>query len=392
MTGLRTNELLKPSKLNLHETGRDTLMGRLLRRFWQPVALAHDLDTGQALPIRIMGEDLTLYRGVSGQPYVVGGRCAHRCTVLHTGIVHDEQISCMYHGWRYDGTGLCTEIPAENRQRPDPIRIVGYPAREYAGLIFAYMGEGSPPPFDLPRKHEFENAGRMLFPKREYWDCNWFQQVENSLDAVHLSFAHLWGIAGQFGSYISGGGEIPKLEYAETSSGLRQTATRSNGNVRISDWTFPNNNHIVVPGPTKQSAWGHVSVWAVPIDDSRTMRFRIYATDAVDENTAAAIRADLTFEPTEYEKALFKGDLSGLSDQSVISAQDYVAVRGQGVICDRSQENLSSSDAGIILLRKVFLRELDAIAKGTATKLWSPLAQAIDLPPPPPPPGATASQ
>ncbi|MFN3890668.1 MAG: Rieske 2Fe-2S domain-containing protein [Beijerinckiaceae bacterium] len=380
---MAANSSAPVTKFHLHETGRNTLMGRLLRRFWQPVALASDVGVRQARPIRIMGEDLTLYRGESGSPHLIGGRCAHRCTLLHTGLIREEQISCMYHGWRFDGSGLCTEIPAEPKPRANPIRIAGYPAREYGGLIFAYMGEGVAPEFDLPRKNAFEADDRSLFPKREYWDCNWFQQVENSMDAVHLSFAHLWGVPGQFGSSISAGGEIPALAYEETSSGIRQIATRSNGNVRISDWTFPNNNHIVVPGPDKKASWGHVSVWAVPIDDHRTMRFRIYATEKVDDATAARIRADLDFEPTRCADALFNGDLSGLSEQSIISAQDYVAVRGQGEICDRGVENLSSSDAGVIFLRRVFLRELEAIASGAPPKTWASLEKAVELPPPP---------
>ncbi len=371
------------TKQHLHETAATTLMGRLLRKFWQPVALASDMAVRQARPIRILGEDLTLYRGESGKPYLVGARCAHRCTLLHTGIIREDQISCMYHGWRYDGSGLCTDIPAESKPRANPIRIAGYPVREYAGLIFAYMGEGAAPEFDLPRKAAFETGSRSFFPKREFWDCNWFQQVENSMDAVHLSFAHLWGVPGQFGASISAGGEIPALEYVETSSGIRQIAARSNGNVRISDWTFPNNNHIVVPGPDQKASWGHVSVWAVPVDDRRTMRFRIYSTDKVDEETAARIRADLAFEPTFCADALFNGDLSGLSEQSIISAQDYVAVRGQGEICDREEENLSSSDAGVIFLRRVFLRELEAIATGAEPKMWASLKENIDLPPPP---------
>ncbi|MDP2355098.1 MAG: Rieske 2Fe-2S domain-containing protein [Beijerinckiaceae bacterium] len=371
------------TKQHLHETAATTLMGRLLRTFWQPIALASDVAVRQARPLRILAEDLTLYRGESGKPYLIGGRCAHRCTLLHTGIIREDQISCMYHGWRYDGSGLCIDIPAESKPRANPIRIAGYPVREYAGLIFAYMGEGAAPEFDLPRKAAFEAGSRSFFPKREFWDCNWFQQVENSMDAVHLSFAHLWGVPGQFGASISAGGEIPALEYAETSSGIRQIATRSNGNVRISDWTFPNNNHIVVPGPDKKASWGHVSVWAVPVDDRRTMRFRIYSTDKVDEETAARIRADLAFEPTRCADALFNGDLSGLSEQSIISAQDYVAVRGQGEICDREEENLSSSDAGVIFLRRVFLRELEAIATGAEPKMWASLKENIDLPPPP---------
>ena len=96
----------------LTQTGPGTLMGKLLRQFWHPIATASKLAPGTARAIRILCEDLTLYRGESGTAYLVGGRCAHRCTVLHTGWVQAEQIRCMYHGWRYDGTGACTEMPA----------------------------------------------------------------------------------------------------------------------------------------------------------------------------------------------------------------------------------------------------------------------------------------
>ncbi len=92
-------------------------MGTLLRKFWHPIALTDEVANGKARAVRVLGEDLTLYRGDSGQPHLVGGRCAHRCTVLHTGWVQGEQIRCMYHGWRYDETGLCTEIPAEKQPR-----------------------------------------------------------------------------------------------------------------------------------------------------------------------------------------------------------------------------------------------------------------------------------
>ena len=266
----------------LSRTGPGTLMGRLLRHFWHPIALATDVTPGVAEPVRAFGEDLTLYRGKSGTPHLVGGRCAHRCTLLHTGIVEEEQIRCMYHGWRYDEDGACTEIPAEKRVRPNPPRISSYPVREYGGLIFAFMGEECAPAFELPRKDVFEDDKRNILVKREIWDCNWFQQIENSMDAVHLSFAHMWGVAGQFGSSVSGGGLLPDLKYEETSSGIRQIATRPNNNVRVSDWTFPNNNHVVVPGTERNSEWAHVSVWATPIDDRRTMRYRMYSTSEQD--------------------------------------------------------------------------------------------------------------
>ncbi len=360
-------------------------MGRLLRRFWHPVALSRDLAAGEARPLRVLSEDLTLYRGKSGAPYLIGGHCAHRCTVMHTGVIEDEQIRCMYHGWRYDGEGLCTDIPAEKRERLNKPRIAGYPVHEYAGLVFTYLGEAPAPAFDLPRKDVLESPARHIFAKREVWDCNWFQQVENSMDAVHLSFAHLWGVAGQFGLRISGGGEIPDLAYAETSSGVRQVATRSNGNVRTSDWTFPNNNHVVAAGPNKDDPWAHISAWPVPVDDTHTMRFTLYSVEESDPAKLAALEAgyDLDYDPANHAETLFRGELAGISEPGLVSAQDYVAVAGQGAITDRSRENLSSSDAGVVFLRRVFLRELESIRLNQPTKSWARLTEALHLPAPP---------
>lgn len=378
----RTQRRIEEFRL-LTETGPQTLMGKLLRKFWHPIALADEVAKGTARPVRVLGEDLTLYRGESGKPYLVAGRCAHRRTLLHTGWVQDEQIRCMYHGWRYDGTGLCTEIPAEKRPRSSPVRIAGYPLHEYCGLIFAYLGEEPVPAFDLPRKDVLENPANTVFAKKEVWDCNWFAHVENSLDAVHVSFAHVWGALGQFGSRISG--TIPELSYSETDAGVRQVATRSKDNVRTSDWTFPNNNHVVAPGPDKNDPWAHISAWPVPADDTHTMRYTLYAVETTDPAKIESLRAryDLTYNPTDHAEALFRGDVTGISEPALISAQDYVAVRGQGEIYDRSQENLSTSDAGVVFLRKIFLRELEAIREGRPTKQWSKLKEAPHLPPPP---------
>src|SRR5215470_15867903 len=140
----------------LTQSALGTDMGGLLRKFWHPVAPSDSVQPNSAQGLRIMGEDLTLYRGQSGKPYLVGGRCAHRGTELHTGWVQGEDIRCIYHGWKYDGAGQCTEAPAEGAATAAKIRIAAYPTREYTGLIFAYMGEGAPPVFDLPRKDEYE--------------------------------------------------------------------------------------------------------------------------------------------------------------------------------------------------------------------------------------------
>jgi len=144
----------------LTETAAGTPMGTLLRKFWHPIAVGDQLEKGKAQALRVLGEDLTLYRGMSGRPYLIGGRCAHRCTVLHTGVIQGDQIRCMYHGWRYDASGLCTDIPAEKQPRSRPIRIPGYPVHEYCGVVFAYLGGEPVPTFDLPRKEILETKGR----------------------------------------------------------------------------------------------------------------------------------------------------------------------------------------------------------------------------------------
>ena len=359
-------------------------MGTLLRKFWHPIGLSDEVVPGKARPARILSEDLTLYRGASGKAYLIGGRCAHRCTVLHTGWVQGEDIRCMYHGWLYDGTGLCTEIPAENRPRLKPVRIPGYPVHEYCGLIFAYLGEEPVPEFGLPRKHVLEDENRTVIANKQIWDCNWFQQVENSLDAVHVSFAHVWGKVGRFGSQVTT--NIPELSYSETSAGVRQIATRSKHNVRVSDWTFPNNNHVVAPGPDKEDPWAHISSWPVPIDDTHTMRLTLYAVDTTDPAKIADLKVkyDLGYDPVAHADDLFAGIIEGVHEPGLISAQDYVAVRGQGAIYDRSQENLSTSDAGLAFLRRIFLREIDAIRHGRPTKQWHRLTEEPHLAPPPP--------
>src|SRR5215212_9573565 len=117
--------------------GPGTLAGGYLRGFWQPVARAEDLPAGGAKPLRVLGEDYTLYRGESGSPHLVASRCAHRGTQLSTGWVEGDCLRCFYHGWKYDASGQCVEQPAEDPSFPPRVRIASYPTEEYLGLIFA---------------------------------------------------------------------------------------------------------------------------------------------------------------------------------------------------------------------------------------------------------------
>ncbi|MBM2812247.1 MAG: hypothetical protein HW416_3006, partial [Chloroflexi bacterium] len=148
---------VQPEWEDFVHTGPGTLAGRYLRRFWQPIEASRKLESGRARPIRIMGENFTLYRGEAsphpdplsrgeeaGKAHVVAFRCAHRGTQLSTGWVEGDDLRCFYHGWKYDGTGQCIEQPAEPEPFCNRIKIRGYPTEEYLGLIFAYFGDGEP--------------------------------------------------------------------------------------------------------------------------------------------------------------------------------------------------------------------------------------------------------
>ncbi len=367
----------------LAETGRDTDMGRLLRSFWQPITLSSRVEKGRTLPLTIMGQELMLYRGESGRAYLVDARCAHRRTHLHTGWVEGEQIRCIYHGWRYDGTGQCTEMPAEKNIKPAQIKIGGYPLNEYCGLVFAYLGEGVAPPFELPRKGVFEREGCLVIAREQTWPTNWLQQVENSLDAVHVSFVHQAGKVGPFGAAVTA--TVPDLEYQETNAGIRQIATRGPGNVRISDWTFPNNNHIIVPNSNIGDPWVDIGIWNVPVDDMATSRMQLFALPVAPDSPAGKRyieehRLYADYDPVANHEALFRDrKFPAESPLALTPAQDYLAIMGQGRSVDRSAEFLGESDAGIVLLRRLLSREMDALREGRPAKSWKPLGHDADM-------------
>ena len=366
----------------LTETSQGTPMGRLLRTFWHPVSTADAVKPGKARPIRIMGEDLTLYRGESGKPYLVSGWCAHRLTRLHTGWVEGEEVRCIYHGWKYDGTGQCTQMPAEKPGLEKTVKITAYPVREYGGFVFAYLGEGNVPEFSLPRKEVIEKPDRMIFAREQKWPCNWLQKVENSLDAVHVSFVHQKGRIGPFGQAVTAA--LPDLEYVETDAGIRQIATRGPGNVRVSDWTFPNNNHIIVPSAFKEDPWLDLIIWMVPNDDHHTTRFQLYSVPNMDEGRnqriAEHFRKYSSYNPTEHHDELFNDIYPEEPLFELTNAQDYVAAIGQGAIANRADERLGASDSGVALLRRLMIREMEAVNAGTSRKHWQPLKHAEELP------------
>lgn len=352
-------------------TGPGVLTGRYLRSFWQPVYLVDDLAVGKAVPIRVMGEDFTLYRGSSGF-HVIADLCAHRLTKLSTGWVEGDAIRCMYHGWKYGPDGRCVEQPAERKPFCDRVKIASYPTTTYLGLVFAYFGVGEPPPFERDEDLESRN---LIWNTRWDFPCNYFQAVENFPDHSHVEFVHR-------DSAFSEGGLIgvPTMQHAETEYGLSTIGTREGVGVRLNHMIMPNSHIITVPPQPPGTNWIDLRVWVVPIDDGHHARYSAFMHN-VSPEAAAQIRQRLKnhwaniVPPQQLAVEVLEGRMQRedvkASTTDYIQYQDALTQIGQGRIVDRTAEQLGASDRGISMVRRLYTRDMKAIHAGQPRKNWT---------------------
>jgi 5,5'-dehydrodivanillate O-demethylase oxygenase subunit len=363
-------------------TGPGTLMGRILRQYWQAVATTEEVDQKQAVPTRIMNEDLTVYKGESGQYFTVDFRCAHRGTQLSTGWVEGDCIRCFYHGWKYDGSGQCVEMPAEDPSFPPKVKIKSYPTQAYAGLIFAYFGEGAPPP--MWRHPELERDYGVKWTEKKVWNCNWFQRLENAIDGSHLGFVHS---GSEFGQQVSGA--MPEFEYLETEWGMQLKSIRPGDNLRINELHFPNVIHIRTPVLTEtvnKIPWSDLFNWYTPVDDTHSVLFSSRSAPLLGEDARDFERRlppHRYYNPADEHDALFANPRLADHTADPVSSQDYIAQLGQGAIADRLNERLGRGDAGIVFARGLFRRELARLEKGLPLKQWTLKPPGPPLPIPP---------
>jgi 5,5'-dehydrodivanillate O-demethylase len=359
-------------------TGPSTLAGRYLRRFWQPVYIGAALPPGHASPLHILSEEFTLYRAESGTPHVVAPRCAHRGTQLSTGRVEGDCVRCFYHGWKYDAAGQCVEMPAEDSGFPPRVRIRSYPTEEYLGLIFAYLGEGAPP--RLPRYAELEADGVL-----DVWSytrhCNYFNNLENGLDPVHLGFTHRASSIARSG--LVG---VPRVSAEEREWGLNVYAQRPGDRVRVTVGVMPNISYRKGSPRDAASGWQDVIAWRVPIDDHCHQSFNVNLVHVVGEaadqyrQRLGSDRLAAGAQVQDLVDAVLRGErrMQDLGDvPDLVNVQDSVVQIGQGAIPDPSYERLGRSDAGLILLRKLWARELRALAEGRPLQQWTPPHEAV---------------
>ncbi len=374
MTAIARNFPQKNSSVDFTSAGPGTPGGTLLRRSWQPVRLSRDLAPGAMVPIHVMGERFTLYRGESGTAHVVGFRCPHRNTQLSPGWVRGDAVQCLYHGWTYDADGACIARPAE--QPPGPcahVSIPAYPTHEQLGVIYAWFGGGEPPPF--PAFIAFDDTMIVENIALEF-PCNWFQTYENQVDEVHVAFVHSWGR-----SHVALGREqkLPETLVTETPYGFDRLTWSDENQKRLCVYPFPNHMRMRRVLGARDSI-----LTLVPTDDAHHILFMTTRTNVPldDADAVAAYRekqAELEEQIARLPSITDTGQavLDGKLTMAEVMAhplrtfiEDVVAQSGQGAIHDRTKEVLGRSDVGVARLRRVFERELLAVERGEPGKTW----------------------
>jgi nitrite reductase/ring-hydroxylating ferredoxin subunit len=354
----------------LAEVGPGTAGGEYLRRYWHPVMIESEL---QDLPIalRILGEDLVIFRDLSGEIGLLHRACAHRGASLEFGIVQEHGIMCCYHGWHFacDGTLVAAGAePAQNRGRYSFCQGA-YPVEVRHGLIFAYMG----PPETKPRFPELDTfthpAGNQLIPIKMTLPCNWLQIVENACDPIHNAYLQAISSGAQFSPAFA---VLPALDFVETPQGFLSMATR-----RINDNVFIRASDIILPN-IGQFASGQnageeeclniacsLTRWVVPIDDHSS-----YYTGLVHNN--ARNQRIVQIDPSLYgvDRMNFIGQTA---DRPYPERQrqpgDYDALVSQGAVANRKNEHLGTTDRGIVMFRRMLGRAIEAVRIGETPKL-----------------------
>jgi 5,5'-dehydrodivanillate O-demethylase len=359
---------------DLVSTAPGTPAGTYLRTFWNPIYHSVDLKIGRPVPLRIMSESFTLYRGEGGEPHLVEARCPHRGTQLSAGRVEGDALRCFYHGWKFESDGRCSEQPADESRFCDRVSIRSWPVREHLGLIFAYLGEGKPP--ELPLYPEFERFAGLLEIDSYLRRCNYFQNIDNALDMSHVAFTH-----GNNRAAFDKIGLGRSLQAEESDWGVTYTFTRDDGEKRIHQFGMPNVLYITALPTDPEIGWQESLFWWVPIDDASHIQFSIHRIPATSE-TAARLHARRQARRSSIDIAhqdacdMILSGRSRIDDfdpnrVDLVRLQDDVAQLGQGVVADRSQEHLGRADVGVTAVRRLWRREMTNLAEGRPLKAWT---------------------
>jgi len=355
-SGYYVNEQLTEDA-SLTHVGPQTLCGEYLRRFWHPICFSAELKD-LPLRIKILGEDLVVFKDAGGEIGLLQLNCPHRGTSLEFGIISRGGIRCCYHGWLIGIDGTVKEMPAEPSSTTFAGRLChgAYPTHEFGGLVFAYMG----PPEKKPKFPMLDTFSmpcyRLVAEHRDVFPCNWLQVKENAMDPAHLAFLHT--ITGA--QFTEEFGILPELEFQATDYGMIYIASRRVEDkiwVRIADIVLPNIHQfgsIWENGKEEKVFQPPLATnWCVPIDDTHCMNIgfsHLHESWNINSRPHFGQTNDRPYEERQRKPG------------------DFDAQVGQGRIAIHSREHLTTSDRGIILFRKLLRQEIRDIRAGRDPK------------------------
>ena len=346
----------------LTQVGPGTPCGELMRRYWQPIATSASV---QDVPrkVRVLGEDLVLFRDRNGRPGLLYPRCMHRGTSLYYGRIEAEGIRCCYHGWLFDVEGHCLDQPCEpdgGRHRENA-RQPWYPVQERYGLVFAYLGPPDKKPV-LPLYDNLEDIG----PGETWWShvggfgatgdaslavvpYSWLQMNDNIMDPFHVQVLHSTFSGIQFHQKFA---LMPKVDFAAADHGVCYSAVRplEDGQEvdRISSWLMP--NIMSVPDIQLSAGKSPNVAWVVPVDDTSYVMSVVMKIPEGTTGPQLLINGKSWGDMTEAEHQRFPGD--------------FEAQSGQGPVSLHSEEHLVTSDRGIMMQRRILEKQIEVVAAG----------------------------
>lgn len=346
----------------LTRVGPGTPAGELLRRYWQPVCYVPDLDVHPTKAVRMLGEDLVVYRDSSGAYGVVGKHCLHRGASLEYGFVEDGcTLRCAYHGWKYDASGHVVEQPFEphGSRFKDKLRQTAYPAQELGGIVFAYLGP-EPRPL-LPRWDVLvREDGTRSLERRPDLRCNWLQVQENSADVTHTYFLHGHTLHTR-------GVEHPGLDtyyrpirrygFRRFRWGLLKQFTIERNGKEI---TAEVGNPLIFPNMLRlrEGVRCEAMHWRVPIDDTNT---RLFYSSFEPADGDAVPNSD---PPQVIDRQEWQAPDGRYQMDGDFYVQDMMAWETPGPIFDRCAEHLGASDHGIVLYRQMLREAIEDVTQG----------------------------
>ena len=392
MLSFEENELLS-------RVGPGTPMGELMRRFWQPILLSDEVPDRDGPPtrVRLLGEDLVAFRDSNGDVGMIDAFCPHRRAGLFFGRNEEQGLRCVYHGWKFDVSGACVDMPSEPMESnfKDKVKIRAYPTVEAGDCIFVYMGPPEvQPPFPHLEWTRVPSANRLVM--RWIQDSNYMQTIEGDLDTSHVSFLHRWFDPNNrprvVGRRIKNGKDMtvidgsPKLIVKETDYGFIYGSRRDIGDGeyywRCTQFILPAYNLIPSPlFPTTGHAW-------IPIDDDHTSVFS-FTYDPYepisDEQRELRRRTTMDMERVRHKTMdgqIIDGwhDVRRMENDFLVDrdmqrtfnytgipvgrSQDEAMTDSMGRIVDRTQEHLGTSDTAIIFARRQLLRMARELQEG----------------------------